>query len=651
MRRRSPIDAGRARRGQPRLVAARHDLGPRRPGAGAGGRGRPAGRPPTRSPRSCASATRPRIPVTAAAGRSGVVRLVGARSTAASCSTCAASPGIRRVDDASLTVDVLAGTFGDHFEHELRTDHGLTFGHWPQSVTLSTVGGWLACRGAGQLSTRYGKIEDMVVGLDVVLADGTTVHTGGNARQAAGPDLNQLFVGSEGTLGIITGARLRLHPAPVHERRAGLRLRRRSPTASTPAAASCAGAPRPRCCASTTPSSPTAATSTGDQAMLLVLDEGDPALVDATIEVVEEECAGAAPLRTSTWSSAGSATATTSPSSRRSSAAGSSSTPWRSPGRGRSCRPSTKPRSLPSGGAAARSPRRPTSRTPTPTAPASTSRSPASRTRTAKDAYYRAAWDAGTRAVLAHGGALSHHHGVGLNRARFMREALGAGLDVLAVDQDGARPERHPQPGQARPAQPVRPQPLRRSPTPRDRTRSGRVARRSTSPAVARGAAVGAAMIAACRHRAEPRPRPTRASAASRWPSILVALGWCGWVAAKAAGDRILVHGALAAAVRLRDRAGHRRRAPADPGRDRAPGGHRVHRSAVDVVRHRSAPSSATDTSNASRRAMMTRRTDRHHQRDQGGTDREHPRHRRRHQQRAERRDPPGRHGGDRAPP
>src|SRR3546814_9186271 len=91
---------------------------------------------------------------------------------------------------------------------------------WPQSVALSTVGGWLACRSAGQLSTRYGKIEDMVLGLDVVLADGRRIQTGGAPRAAVGPDLNQIFVGSEGTLGIITGARLRLHTAPRRERRA-----------------------------------------------------------------------------------------------------------------------------------------------------------------------------------------------------------------------------------------------------------------------------------------------------------------------------------------------------------------------------------------------------------------------------------------------
>ena len=73
-----------------------------------------------------------------------------------------------------------------------------------------------------------------------------------------------------------------------------------------------------------------------------------------------------------------------------------------------------------------------------------------------REAYYRAAWDAGQRAVLAAGGALSHHHGVGLNRARFVADALGAGFDVLQCGEGRARPERHPQPRQARPAEPVR---------------------------------------------------------------------------------------------------------------------------------------------------------------------------------------------------
>ena len=64
--------------------------------------------------------------------------------------------------------------------------HGLTLGHRPQSVAISTLGGWLACRSAGQYSTRYGKIEDMVVGLDVALAGGRRRQVGARPRDAEG---------------------------------------------------------------------------------------------------------------------------------------------------------------------------------------------------------------------------------------------------------------------------------------------------------------------------------------------------------------------------------------------------------------------------------------------------------------------------------
>src|SRR5213079_1391648 len=120
-------------------------------------------------------------------------------------------------DRESQIVEVEAGMFGDVFEQTIQSEYGMTMGHWPSSFGISTVGGWAACRGAGQLSTRYGKIEDIVAGLDVVLADGTTIHTGGAPRAAVGPDLTQLFVGSEGTLGVITGARLRAHALPTGE--------------------------------------------------------------------------------------------------------------------------------------------------------------------------------------------------------------------------------------------------------------------------------------------------------------------------------------------------------------------------------------------------------------------------------------------------
>src|SRR5207344_403444 len=160
-----------------------------------------------------------RVPVTPAAGRSGVCGASVPVHGGVVLDLTAMS-GIVGIYRESMVLDVLPGTFGTWLEDTLRNEHGVTVGHWPQSIDLSPVGGWVACRGAGQMSTRYGKIEDMVVGLDVVLADGTQLHTGGWPRAAVGPDLTQLFVGSEGTLGIITGARLRLHPAPRFERRA-----------------------------------------------------------------------------------------------------------------------------------------------------------------------------------------------------------------------------------------------------------------------------------------------------------------------------------------------------------------------------------------------------------------------------------------------
>jgi alkyldihydroxyacetonephosphate synthase len=122
------------------------------------------------------------------------------------------------IDRESQIVEVEAGMFGDVFEQTLQRDHGLTMGHWPSSFGISTVGGWVACRGAGQLSTRYGKIEDMVFGMDVVLADGSLITVGGYSRAAVGPDLLQLFIGSEGTLGVVVRVRLKLHRLPDYGR-------------------------------------------------------------------------------------------------------------------------------------------------------------------------------------------------------------------------------------------------------------------------------------------------------------------------------------------------------------------------------------------------------------------------------------------------
>ena len=90
--------------------------------------------------------------------------------------------------------------------------------HYPASSEWATVGGYVAARGSGVLSTRYGKIEDLVLSLRVALASGELIDTVAVPRHAVGPDLTQLFVGSEGTLGIITRVTLEIVPLPAERR-------------------------------------------------------------------------------------------------------------------------------------------------------------------------------------------------------------------------------------------------------------------------------------------------------------------------------------------------------------------------------------------------------------------------------------------------
>jgi alkyldihydroxyacetonephosphate synthase len=120
---------------------------------------------------------------------------------------------LRAVHGAELVCDVEAGLSGERFERELAR-RGYTFGHFPSSIYCSTVGGWLATRAAGQLSTKYGKVEDRCAGLTVVTGRGEVIETDGPSRALRGPSWTQLLLGSEGTLGVITSARLRLSPAP-----------------------------------------------------------------------------------------------------------------------------------------------------------------------------------------------------------------------------------------------------------------------------------------------------------------------------------------------------------------------------------------------------------------------------------------------------
>ncbi len=120
---------------------------------------------------------------------------------------------VRAVRGDELIADVEGGINGERFEREVAR-RGFTFGNFPSSIYCSTVGGWLATRAAGQLSTKYGKVEDRVAGLTMVTGTGDVIDTDGPSRALGGPNWTQLMLGSEGTLGVITSARLRLSPAP-----------------------------------------------------------------------------------------------------------------------------------------------------------------------------------------------------------------------------------------------------------------------------------------------------------------------------------------------------------------------------------------------------------------------------------------------------
>jgi alkyldihydroxyacetonephosphate synthase len=119
----------------------------------------------------------------------------------------------RHVDTVNLLGAFDAGKRGSDAEQDVDAV-GLTIGHWPQSVAVSSVGGWVATRASGQFSTANGNIEDIVYSIEAVLADGSVIEAGKAPRASAGPDLRHLLLGSEGTLGIITGVTLGLRRKP-----------------------------------------------------------------------------------------------------------------------------------------------------------------------------------------------------------------------------------------------------------------------------------------------------------------------------------------------------------------------------------------------------------------------------------------------------
>ncbi|SNY82229.1 alkyldihydroxyacetonephosphate synthase [Nocardia amikacinitolerans] len=120
--------------------------------------------------------------------------------------------GLTEVDPVSGTATLGAGLTGPQAE-ELLAAHGLSLGHFPQSFEFASIGGFAATRSSGQASAGYGRFDDMVQRLRIATPTGS-LELGRAPASAAGPDLRELFVGSEGALGVITEVTLRVHPLP-----------------------------------------------------------------------------------------------------------------------------------------------------------------------------------------------------------------------------------------------------------------------------------------------------------------------------------------------------------------------------------------------------------------------------------------------------
>lgn len=154
-----------------------------------------------------------RLPVITRGGGSGVcgALLAGAKEPIRLLMSLENLNQVTLIDETHWRARVEAGILGSELERVLETAD-MTLGHFPASLSISSVGGWLATRSSGQASGRYGKIEQMVEAAEVVLGNGEYLELD-NSNGALGPDLLPLILGSEGALGVITAAWLRVKPA------------------------------------------------------------------------------------------------------------------------------------------------------------------------------------------------------------------------------------------------------------------------------------------------------------------------------------------------------------------------------------------------------------------------------------------------------
>ncbi len=211
---------------------------------------------------------------------------------------------LRTIDGHNLLATAEAGLLGSEFEAALN-EAGYSMGHFPQSIALSSVGGWVATRSAGQFSTKYGNIEQLFVAFEAVLPSGAVIRTRPVPRASTGPDLRHLFLGGEGTTGILTEVTFEIHPLPAATERqavafptmgAGLDALRRIVRAGWRPAVL-------RLYDEVEAGRAFAGVAQANESLLLVLCEGAAALVTAERAAVEATCreaggrlVGAAPV-------------------------------------------------------------------------------------------------------------------------------------------------------------------------------------------------------------------------------------------------------------------------------------------------------------------------------------------------------------------
>ena len=117
------------------------------------------------------------------------------------------------IDKENMMARIEAGAVGRHIMSQLEK-YGVSMGHEPDSVEFSTLGGWIATNASGMKKNKYGNIEDIVVDITVATADGKLERTTAAPRESVGPDMRRLIFGSEGTLGIVTSAVVKIFPLP-----------------------------------------------------------------------------------------------------------------------------------------------------------------------------------------------------------------------------------------------------------------------------------------------------------------------------------------------------------------------------------------------------------------------------------------------------